>query len=347
MKYRRPHIITAIILLWLTAGVLQAQQNPFLSREGASSEAPEQPRQREDAPPPAPEEPSSDQAESLPETKARRNPKQQGPLLRWSAQLQREIYGRLAESMQRVKDSDARSGFMLLLLAGAFLYGAVHAIGPGHRKTVLFSYFMAEEAPLKQGIFAGVLMGLLHGAAAAAIILPLYYLLRGSLLLTFNEFSRSLEVGTFMFIALFGAVMLIITVVQLVRGHRGHREYHGYHGPKGGEKNDGGPRRGSRARTLMIIIGSSLVPCPGAAMVLLFALSMQMVGVSLWAVLSMSLGMSFTLALVAFLTLRARSAIECLGKGRGRSGEILHHGLEVGGYLVITVFGLIMTLGAL
>jgi len=331
MKFRRASIITAVILLWLTAGVLQAQQNPFLSREATSSGAADQGE-------------NSGAASESSQAPFISVPKQQGPLLRWSARVQREIYGRLAESMQEVKKAGSRSGFMLLLLAGAFFYGAVHAIGPGHRKTVLFSYFMAEETPLKQGVFAGVLMGLLHGAAAAAIILPLYYLLRGSLLLTFNEFSRSLELGTFMFIALFGGVMLIFTVAQLARGHLGHR---GHHSPKGGEKNDGGPRRGSRGRTLMIIVGSSLVPCPGAAMILLFALSMQMVGVGLWAVLSMSLGMSFTLALVAFLTLRARSAIEWMGKGRGRTGEILHHGLEVGGYLVITVFGVIMTLGVL
>lgn len=328
MKTRR---LVWILLLAAaaTAAPITAQENPFLSSgsedggQGSNVISPDME-----------ENPTADTA-VLPRRSTR-----QGPLARRIAGMQREIYESLADAMQKVKAAEERTRTLVLVIAGAFLYGIIHALGPGHRKTVLFSYFIAEETPLMWGIGAGVMMGLLHGAAAALIILPLYYLLKGSLLLTFNEVSRSIELGTFAFIALFGAVMLIISIVRLVKEGREieDREIEGM---------EAQPLSYKRAKTLLIIVGSSLVPCPGAAMILLFALSLQMTGVGLLAVLSMSAGMSLTLSMVALITLRARTTLQRMGSGGSRFAEYLHHSLELGGYLLITGFGLIMTAGML
>ncbi|MGC9313833.1 MAG: nickel/cobalt transporter [Sediminispirochaetaceae bacterium] len=320
MKKRR---IVWILLLAAAAAPITAQENPFLSSgsddggQGSNVISPDME-----------ENPAADTA-----VRPRRSTRQ-GPLARRIAGMQREIYESLASVMQKVKAAEGSPQVFFLVIAGAFLYGIIHALGPGHRKTVLFSYFMAEEVPLIWGVGAGVMMGMLHGAAAVLIILPLYYLLKGSLLLTFNEVSRSIELGTFAFIALFGAVMLIISILRLVKEGRE-------------EGTEARHRSCSRGRTLLIIIGSSLVPCPGAAMILLFALSLQMTGVGLLAVLSMSAGMSLTLSMVALITLRARTSLQRMGGGGSRSSEYLHHGLELGGYLLITGFGLIMTAGML
>ena len=328
MKTRR---IVWILLLAAAAAAVTAQENPFLS--SGNSEA------QQDS------HVSSPAIEKGPETETTvqpGRPARQGPLMSQIARVQRGIYEGLAGAMQRVKAAEESPQVLFLVMAGAFLYGIIHALGPGHRKTVLFSYFMAEEVPLRWGVGAGVMMGMLHGAAAALIILPLYYLLKGSLLLTFNEVSRSIELGTFAFIALFGAVMLIISIVQMLRHHDSSTEDEG-------TENGGNARNPSftRTKTLLIIVGSSLVPCPGAAMILLFALSLQMTGIGLLTVLSMSAGMSLTLSMVALVTLRARISLQRIGRRGNRFTEILHHGLEFGGYLLITIFGLIMTVGML
>ncbi len=328
MKKRR---IVWIFLLAAAAAPIAAQENPFLS---SGSDEVQQDSQV-----------ISPSREDTPETDTSVPPgrlKQQGPLMRRITRVQREIYTGLAEAMQRVKAAKGSPQVLFLVIAGAFLYGVIHALGPGHRKTVLFSYFMAEEVPLRWGVGAGLMMGMLHGAAAALIILPLYYLLKGSLLLTFNEVSRSVELGTFAFIALFGAVMLIVSIVEMLRHHDSSAEDNSVE-----DEGKMQTRSYSRVRTLLIIVGSSLVPCPGAAMILLFALSLQMTGIGLLAVLSMSAGMSLTLSMVALITLRARTSLQRIGNAGGRFAEYLHHGLEFGGYLLITIFGLIMTLGML
>jgi len=327
MKTRR-----IVWILLLAAAVVTAQENPFLS--SGNSEA----QQNSHVSSPAIEKKGSETESNVQPGR----PARQGPLMSQIARAQRGIYESLAGAMQRVKEAEESPQVLLLVVAGAFLYGILHALGPGHRKTVLFSYFMAEEVPLRWGVGAGVMMGMLHGAAAALIILPLYYLLKGSLLLTFNEVSRSIELGTFAFIALFGAVMLIVSIVQMLRHHDSSTEEKSV-----GDDGKMQTRSYSRVRTLLIIVGSSLVPCPGAAMILLFALSLQMTGIGLLTVLSMSAGMSLTLSMVALVTLRARISLQRIGRRGNHFTEILHHGLELGGYLLITVFGLIMTLGML
>ncbi|MFO7849340.1 MAG: hypothetical protein R6V67_05210, partial [Spirochaetia bacterium] len=249
-------------------------------------------------------------------------------------------YGRLSAAMGKVERGEERAKMITIVIAVSFIYGLLHALGPGHRKTVLFSYFLANKVPLGRGIAAGVGMALLHGAAAAALIIPIYLLLRGSILVTFNTASRYIELGTFIFIALFGALMLTLSLIGIFRSKRAETT-------EGREKNTREADRISRGSMTALIVGSGLVPCPGAAMVLLFALSLQMVGVGIIAVAAMSLGMAATLAAVAFFTLGARSGLQRIGGPDTAVFKLVHHTLELGGYLIITIFGLVMTFGIL
>lgn len=332
------NLILFVLLVTLGAVSLPAQENPFLSSPGG--EAAEPGASSADTAPlggSSPELQSSGDQDGAAETVAASAQSSGTPrrsrFLRFISSIQKQLYHWMAEGMKSVKESKNQLSTLFLVLAGSLLYGMLHALGPGHRKTVLFSYFMAENAPLWKGMAAGALMALLHGGAAVAIILPIYYLLKGSLLVTFNSVSRSIEIGTFLFIAIFGLVMLSIEIIGLLR----HR-----HAEKSDRKAPGHERR-----MLLLIIGSGLVPCPGAAMVLLFALSMQMVGLGLMAVAAMSVGMAITLSLVALITLGARKSIERAGARHERALDFIHHGLELGAYLLITVFGLVMAWGLL
>ncbi len=321
-----------VLFFLLVCTSVMGQQNPFLS--GSSSESPSS----EEAPAPAGE--SDDEARetkrdtsSAPEKTARPGGAQ-GPLRQHITSLQRVLYSHIAGLMNDLKSSGKDPRFLLMLLLGACVYGMLHALGPGHRKTVIFSYFLAEDAQLLRGILAGVAMALLHGTAAVGIILPLYYLVKGSLLVTFNSVSRYIELGTFLFIALFGAVMFLLHLFPYLKKNRS--DAHEMRGAKSAKS----PRRSHGL--LLLIVGSGLVPCPGAAMILMFALSLDMVSTGLLAVAAMSIGMAITLSLVAIISLGARGGLD-RGTRRNRNvAAIVHLVLELGGYGLITVFGLVM-----
>ncbi len=336
-----PVIVIAAVLLLASSGY--AQQNPFLSGSNSNDSA-DKSQEEQAVQGSADISEENDSAAFSPASGARA--KQPSRFMQLINEFQRQLYGRIAGAMQAVKRQENRGSVLFIALGAAFLYGLLHALGPGHRKTVIFSYFLAEDAPVMHGVLAGVLLAVLHGAAAIGLILPIYYLLRGSLLITFNSVSRYIEAATFGFIAVFGAVMLAIHLIQMLRGTHDHAHSHGgLH--SSAEAVDETPDRGRQRNLLLLIIGSGLVPCPGAAMVLMFALSMQMTALGLMAVGAMSLGMAVTISAVAVVTLGARATLNKKVAENHKLTSIIHTTLELGGYVVIFFFGVVMTLGVL
>jgi ABC-type nickel/cobalt efflux system permease component RcnA len=67
--------------------------------------------------------------------------------------------------------------------AFAFLLGALHALTPGHGKSVLAAYFLGQEARIRKGLGVTLTAALLHVVSGLAAFLVLRVLLgqmRGS-----------------------------------------------------------------------------------------------------------------------------------------------------------------------
>ena len=67
-----------------------------------------------------------------------------GTLLSWVADTQQSMQRELAASVKRLKSGNA-IGAAIALAGLSFLYGVVHAVGPGHGKTIISSYVVANE----------------------------------------------------------------------------------------------------------------------------------------------------------------------------------------------------------
>jgi nickel/cobalt transporter (NicO) family protein len=65
--------------------------------------------------------------------------------------FQRDANRLIATHMRAIRDGE--TSVPLLIGAGlAFLYGVVHALGPGHGKLVVVTYFLAHEARVGRGL---------------------------------------------------------------------------------------------------------------------------------------------------------------------------------------------------
>ncbi len=254
----------------------------------------------------------------------------------WLTEFQRTLYSRISSSFDAVDRSGFASPAFLLLLFFAFLYGLLHALGPGHRKTVLFSYFLARGAPVRTGVAAGLGMALLHGASATAVVLVIYYLLQGALLVGLERTEHAMQLLTFGLLALFGVFMLTRTFFHLLSKRHGHSD--------ATAKQPATGRGGGDRNTLVLILLSGTLPCPGAATILIFAISLGLLEMGLAVVFAMSLGMGATLAGIAMLTLGGRRLLLTSGAAAGRWRNFLHHGVELLGYALVTAFGLLMFL---
>jgi len=215
-------------------------------------------------------------------------------------------------------------------LAFSFLYGIVHAVGPGHGKAVVCSYFLSRPGSFFSGALMGNAITFVHmGSAAVAVALA--YALFSTGMGGVTEASLALQPVSYALVALVGLFLLLNTARQLLRG--------------GLLAEPGCPAASLAAspenirQILAVSLVTGLVPCPGAAVILAFAVGQQILWAGLLAILAMAAGMGVTTTLFAWGAVAARSATLRLSSANRRVFNWLYGGLALCGGLAITLIG--------
>ena len=95
----------------------------------------------------------------------------------------------------------------VVLAALSFIYGVVHAVGPGHGKMVISSYVVANEETVRRGVVISFIAAALQALTAVALVGILAFALNASGL-QINAWSNQLETVSYALIALVGAWLL-------------------------------------------------------------------------------------------------------------------------------------------
>jgi nickel/cobalt transporter (NicO) family protein len=274
---------------------------------------------------------------------------------RLQIQLQ-DAMGRLLRALQGEGDP----GVIPAVVGLSILYGVVHALLPGHRKTLLFSYFLSNDARPVHAVIAGGLLGILHALAAIVLIVGGYYLLELSLSGAIAEVDLFMQRLSAVLILFIGGVMLIFKIRELIH-EATHKHEHIVEALKPVSKEldpDGldparqhlyehskelSRRHRKTARGLPAIIASGIIPCPGSALVLLFSLSVGVLWAGVIAVTSISIGMALALTLLSLATIFLKDRIVRLF--HGHLGHLVHAGVELLGAVVMLGFGIVLVLG--
>lgn len=228
----------------------------------------------------------------------------------WLIAIQRWLYGGMAESMRSATDMTGLPALMSL----AFLFGVVHALMPGHGKTVLVSYHIGRGARWHEGLTTGTLLAVTHVGTVVVLMLAGVAVISRSL--AAGGRVPPFELASAVLITLVGAYL----VVRLLRPHS-HAQLQ-----------DG--------RALAVATG--LVPCPLTTFILTYALARGKLAIGLAAVLSMMLGVILTLAVAAVLAReRMTSVLARSERFRSRAGWML----EMVGALGVVALGIAMLMG--
>lgn len=290
MKHRLFPLLLLFISMLFTPG-LQAQANPFLST-------------------------GEDSAPKGAVTSA-------GPLLQRSIAMQRRLQREISDGLGEIA-SGKRPAALWGVLLFSFLYGFFHALGPGHRKTVLVGYFIGEEAKPAMGILAGIALAAVHAGSAIFLVGGIGWIAQRSVMLTVNQAQVVLLPISYGIIILLGLYMLF----------HGVHDYRHHHHHQDDAKGIGG------------IILSGLVPCPGAAAIMIFALAANAFLIGTIAVLAMSLGMGILLAGIGVVSIIFRRSISRFLADEHK-GRYLELALHVVGGLLVAGFGLLLFVGSL
>ncbi len=172
---------------------------------------------------------------------------------------------------------------ILAVLGIAFIYGVVHALGPGHGKLLVSSYFLRNNRSYREAFKMGYLISLIHTISALTISFVLYYLLEVVFSQTFQEVS--------FYMKKISALLIIGVAIYLF--FEQHNEHYRADATK---KSD-----------LSIALSAGVIPCPGVMTIMLFSILLGNISVGIAAAVLMSVGMGLTISLSAIVATATRS----------------------------------------
>ncbi|RLD45779.1 MAG: hypothetical protein DRI86_05070, partial [Bacteroidetes bacterium] len=112
----------------------------------------------------------------------------------WQMQLRRTI---TKKARSIAKEGNSIAYLWILLIS--FLYGIAHSLGPGHNKVLVFSYFMGENAKVKQGLKLGVFTAFIHALSGLIVSMIILYVIKESTTAKFDESNAALYITKFSF----------------------------------------------------------------------------------------------------------------------------------------------------
>ena len=63
--------------------------------------------------------------------------------------IQRGLHTKLSDALRSIQEDGLRAS--LVLTAFSFVYGVLHAAGPGHGKVIISTYLLSHESQLRRG----------------------------------------------------------------------------------------------------------------------------------------------------------------------------------------------------
>jgi nickel/cobalt transporter (NicO) family protein len=216
----------------------------------------------------------------------------------------------------------------VLSLGIAFALGALHALGPGHGKTITAAYMVGRQARPRQAVAAAMAVALMHSFSVLALGLVALALVRS---LPTDQVYPWLGVLTGVVALGLGTRLLVIRV--RARG-RGLEPWHNHRHAEAGHPHAEVAGRMSRRDLAALAISGGLLPSPTALLVLTASVASHRVGYGLALIFAFSLGLAASLVGVALVAIQARTFVARRLRGR------LSDALPVGSAAVIVGFGL-------
>jgi nickel/cobalt exporter len=148
---------------------------------------------------------------------------QVGGIVGWLLTKQSEFYREMSSTIRAAK---ADGSAVWTLLAISFAYGIFHAAGPGHGKTVISSYLVANEETARRGIALSFVSALMQSLVAVLIVGVGAWLLNVTAS-TMCGAERVIEIASYALIAAFGLRLVwtkgrsFIGALQTVYGQSG------------------------------------------------------------------------------------------------------------------------------
>ena len=304
-----------------------------------------------------------------------------GALFSWVVDTQQTMQRQLADGVKSLKTENAFAG-AVTLAALSFAYGVVHAIGPGHGKTIISSYVVANEETARRGVIISFIAAAMQAMTAVVLVGVLVLALHATGL-EINAWSNQLESVSYALIALVGLWLLTPSLPasgaggaaraprRLLRRMRRMSIITMVKAPMIMRMNTmimtmttdtttlitttrkarsaimssmrgRWPDLCPGARSLAVVFSVGIRPCTGAILVLVFAVTQGLFWAGVAATFAMALGTAITVAALATLALGSRELALKLGGTSSAWVNGVWTTCAIGGSTLILLFGTLL-----
>jgi nickel/cobalt transporter (NicO) family protein len=239
---------------------------------------------------------------------------------------------------------------ILLLLGSAFVWGALHALSPGHGKTMVAGYLAGSRGRAKDAALLGLTVTITHTSAVFA--LGLITLAASAYVLPEDLYPWLGAASGAMVIAIgLWAIWTRLRRWRAIRAEHDHGRHHVH--------SDGGhthshshdhPAPGAAITTRSLValgVSGGIVPCPSALVVMVAAISQHRLGLGLALIVAFSIGLAATLSAVGLVVLHGGRLIQRLRPERRLFGGRIVGALPALSATLIVVAGSLITLRAI
>jgi nickel/cobalt transporter (NicO) family protein len=239
---------------------------------------------------------------------------------------QKDLRDMLVRKVELVRSGNVSSLAWFLLIC--LVYGVIHALGPGHGKSVVTGYFLARRGSWWQGVALSSAITWVHVGSAVLLLYTLYWVARATVFPSFESGRTGLEKWSALLLMATGSLLMVSAVLGRFRSQKTATAPHGVLAT---------PRE-----MLWVALATGIVPCPAVALVVLFCLVQGMALLGLAGAVAIGLGMALTNISFGLAAVFLRRAMD-RGAGRlGRYAEFLHTVLTVAGGALILALGLLL-----
>jgi nickel/cobalt exporter len=247
-----------------------------------------------------------------------------------------------------LRDGDLGFGMMLAGMAVAFGLGAIHALSPGHGKTIVAAYLVGSRGTAKHAAFLGGMVTFTHTISVFFLGFVTLFLSRFVLP---EKIYPVLGAISGLSIVWIGATLLFKRIRNARGGHAHHHHHdhphHDYaHGTFTHDHGDGHVHshvpEGEVTMASLIALGASggLVPCPSALVLLLSSVALGRVGLGLTLLVAFSAGLAVVLMGIGMMVIYAK---HLLPDSKKTATNMAFRYLPVASAGIIVCAGVLMT----
>jgi ABC-type nickel/cobalt efflux system permease component RcnA len=227
----------------------------------------------------------------------------------------------------------------LLAAAG---WGALHALSPGHGKSMVAAYLVGTRGTARDAIALGATVTVTHTIGVFAL---------GGVALGLSQWV--LPEDLYPWLTLVSGLMVLCVGAAVLRGRvrarsagiagHGHGHDHGHGHSHGGHGHSHDHPELTRRSLLAMGASAGIIPCPSALVVLLAAVAQHEIALGLLLIVAFSLGLATTLTTLGLLVVRASKLLQ---RASGRAATAMAVYVPALSALAIVAVGLVLTIHA-